>query len=69
MNNKITDFIMEVNTDLDYTILDQVHNGYTEEIEIKKGKFIQIKDCKIATNYLLNNFTHWLERYENRNNN
>ncbi len=33
-----------------------------EKIEIKKGKFIEIKDCKIATDYLLNNFTHFLER-------
>jgi len=32
-----------------------------EKIEIKKGKFIEIKDCKIATDYLLKNFTHWLE--------
>jgi hypothetical protein len=33
-----------------------------EEIEIKKGKFIEIKDCKIATDFILGNFTHWLER-------
>ncbi len=32
-----------------------------EEIEIKKGKFIEIQHCKTATDYLLNNFTHWLE--------
>lgn len=33
-----------------------------EKIEIKKGKFIEIKDCKTATDFLLGNFTHWLER-------
>ena len=32
-----------------------------EKIEIKKGKFIEIKDCKTATDFLLGNFTHWLE--------
>lgn len=32
-----------------------------EPIEIKKGKFIEIKDCHLVTNYLLNNYTHWLE--------
>jgi len=32
-----------------------------EKIEIKKGKFIEIKDCKTATDFLINNFTSWLE--------
>jgi len=32
-----------------------------EKIEIKKGKFIEIKDCKTATDFLINNFTCWLE--------
>lgn len=35
-----------------------------EKIPLKKGKFIEIKDCKIAQDYLLSNFTHWLERVE-----
>lgn len=36
-----------------------------ETIPLKKGKFIEMKDCKTAQEYLLNNFTHWLERIEN----
>jgi hypothetical protein len=36
MNNKITNFVMEVNADLDYTILDQVHNGFTEAIKLRE---------------------------------
>lgn len=32
-----------------------------EQIEIKKGKFICIKDSKIATDFISGNFTHWLE--------
>ena len=33
-----------------------------ETIPLKKGKFIEMKDCKIAQDFLLSNFTHWLER-------
>lgn len=32
-----------------------------ELIEIKKGKFIEMRNCKIATDFLFSNFTHWLE--------
>lgn len=37
----------------------------SEKIEIKKGKFIEMKDSKIATDFLINNFTHWLEEVIN----
>ena len=36
-----------------------------EKIEIKKGKFIEIQDCKTATDFILGNFTHWLEPIKN----
>lgn len=32
-----------------------------QEIEIKKGKFIQIKDCPIALQFIKDGFTDWLE--------
>jgi hypothetical protein len=32
-----------------------------EIVEIKKGKFIEIMHCHFVTDYLKNNFTHWLE--------
>jgi hypothetical protein len=32
-----------------------------EKIEIKKNKFIEIMDCHFVTDYLKNNYTHWLE--------
>ncbi len=32
-----------------------------EKIEIKKGKFIEMMECHFVTDYLKNNFTHWLE--------
>lgn len=32
-----------------------------QEIEIKKGKFIEIKDCPEALAFIKGNFTHWLE--------
>lgn len=32
-----------------------------EKIEIKKDKFIEIQECHFVTDYLTNNFTHWLE--------
>lgn len=35
-----------------------------EKIEIKKGKFIEIMNCHFVTNYLQNNFTHWLEEIQ-----
>lgn len=34
----------------------------TEKIEVKKGVFIEIKDCEIAKQYLINNFEFWLEK-------
>lgn len=45
--------------------------GYVKEydpneiIEIKKGKFIEMKDCQIAKDYLLKNFDSWLEPTQN----
>ncbi len=33
-----------------------------ETIPLKKGKFIEMKDCDIAQAFLKSNFTHWLER-------
>lgn len=44
------------------------HEGFikeydpNEQIEIRKGKFIEIKDCEIAKQYLINNFDYWLEK-------
>lgn len=35
-----------------------------EKVEIKKNKFIEIKDCHFATDYLKNNYTHWLEEVD-----
>jgi hypothetical protein len=32
-----------------------------EKIEVKKNKFIEMKECHFATDYLKNNYTHWLE--------
>ncbi len=37
----------------------------SQEIEIKKGSFIQIKDCPEALSFIKNNFTHWLEEIKN----
>ncbi len=36
-----------------------------QEIEIKKGSFIEIKDCPEALSFIKNNFTHWLEEIKN----
>ncbi len=33
-----------------------------EKIELKKGKFIEMMNCKTATDFLLGNYTHWLEK-------
>lgn len=44
------------------------HTGFikeydpNEQIEIRKGAFIEIKDCEIAKQYLLSNFECWLEK-------
>jgi len=35
-----------------------------ETVPLKKGKFIEMRDCKIAQDFLTSNFTHWLERIE-----
>lgn len=35
-----------------------------ETIPMRKGAFIEIKDCEIAKQYILNNFEYWLEQIE-----
>ena len=32
-----------------------------EKIEIKRNKFIEIQECHFITDYLKNNYTHWLQ--------
>lgn len=34
----------------------------SEKIPLKKGAFIEIKDCEMAKQYLINNFEFWLEK-------
>ena len=36
-----------------------------QEIEIKKGSFIEIKDCPEAIAFIKGNFTHWFEEVDN----
>lgn len=37
-----------------------------EKIEIKKNKFIEIMECHFVTNFLQNNYTHWLEEVDKK---
>lgn len=36
----------------------------TEKIEIKKGKYIEMMECHFVTDYLIKNYSHWLEEIE-----
>ena len=38
-----------------------------EKIEIKKNKWIEMQECHFVTDYLQNNFTHWLEEFSTEN--
>lgn len=33
----------------------------SEKLEIKRGIFVEMKDYKVVVDYILSNFTHWLE--------
>jgi hypothetical protein len=35
-----------------------------EKVEIKKNKFIEMMECHFVTDYLKNNYTHWLEEVD-----
>lgn len=52
---------------LDEGYKDEIMHDYhpQEKIEIKKNKFIEIQECHFVTDYLKNNYTHWLEQIEN----
>lgn len=48
---------------LDEGYKDEIMHDYHphEQIEIKKNKFIELQACHFVTDYLKNNYTHWLE--------